>query len=166
MEMLRGFHITLWHWWSCWIRRGRPSSAPPAPHGRAHRVYSSGGSMKHRWIRLLGGNATLFVFKSNLQKDFAAAVHLFEARSPPWLLCWSGQKYLQVLNLVTCSDAECKSPAEYGLQHDSTHCMPILYIVTCDCGWEVLNLYCNNAAEHILEWSLREGNLCIVFSFP
>ncbi len=74
--------------------------------------------VQHRRIRLIEGDATLLHLKSYLQKDFAAAVCLFEAPSPPRFLFRGGNAILQVLKFW--SHAEHKSPTEYGLQHDST----------------------------------------------
>ncbi len=45
-------------------------------------------SHTRRRIRRTEGNATALRLKSKLQKDFAAAVCLFEASSPPRILSW------------------------------------------------------------------------------
>jgi hypothetical protein len=77
--------------------------------------------MKHRRIRLIEGNATLFVFKRNLQKDFAAVVYLFEALSLPGFLCWGVQTNF---NSEPSHTQFKKKTAQYGLQHDSTSLPP------------------------------------------
>ncbi len=43
-----------------------------------------------RRIRHIEGSAESLSLKSNLEKDFAAAVYLFEAPSPPRFLSWAG----------------------------------------------------------------------------
>ncbi len=59
-------------------------------------------TVQHRWIRFIEGDATSLRLKSYLQKDFAAAVYLFEAPSLPRFLFWDGNAILWVPNPVTC----------------------------------------------------------------
>jgi hypothetical protein len=59
-------------------------------------------SMNRRRIRLIENNdANSVRLKNDLERDFAAAVYLFEAPSPPRFLSWGCLAILWVLNLVT-----------------------------------------------------------------
>jgi hypothetical protein len=53
-----------------------------------------------RRIKLIEGDAKSLRLKSNLGKDFAAAVYFSEAPSPPYLFSGGGQAILQNLNMV------------------------------------------------------------------
>jgi hypothetical protein len=61
----------------------------------------------YRRIRLVEGNAKSLRLKSNLEKDFAAALYFSEPPFPPKFLTWSCLAIVYVPNLVT---SECKSP--------------------------------------------------------
>jgi hypothetical protein len=69
--------------------------------------------LDRRRIRLMCGRQCKFSsLKSDLDRDFAAAVYLFKAPSPRSFSSWGG---LAISRFWICSDTECKSPAVYAL---------------------------------------------------
>jgi hypothetical protein len=72
-----------------------------------------------RRIRLIEDNAKYLRLKSDLERDFVAAVYLFEAPSTPRFLSWGGQQFC---SFQIWSDTECKSPTVYivDLQKNAT----------------------------------------------
>ncbi len=66
--------------------------------------------------------------KSDLERDIAAGVYLSEATFSPSFLSLGGG---QLCRFWIWSDTECKTPAVYGLQHDSTPPTPFQLHIVC-----------------------------------
>jgi hypothetical protein len=64
---------------------------------------------------------SFYRFKRDLQKDFATAGYLFEAPSPSRFFALGRVSNFLGSESGHINTLECKTPAEYGLQHDSTH---------------------------------------------
>jgi hypothetical protein len=64
--------------------------------------------------------------------DFAARVYLSEDPSPPWFLFRVG---LAFCRFWIWSDTECKTPAEYGPQHNpDTTPLPLIHCIRTNTG--------------------------------
>ncbi len=62
-----------------------------------------GNIYERRRIRPIEDNTKSLRLQSDLERDFVAAVYLFEAPSPPRVLPWRGLQILLVLNLTEYS---------------------------------------------------------------